>query len=557
MSTGDESVGFQKKVIKTNSSWWEGGSVYQIYPRSFKDSNDDGIGDLRGIISKLDYVKSLNVDALWICPFYQSPMVDFGYDVSDYRKIDPMFGDIEVFKELLTKAHQRDLKVIVDLVLSHTSEEHEWFKESVESPDSKYGDYYVWYEGDKVPNNWLSVFGGPAWTYHEKRKAYYLHNFLTQQPDLNLHNPLVQEELINVAKYWLDFGVDGFRLDACNMYFHNTSLKNNPVIEAKGGAPKNLVQDELNPYFSQVHQYDKSQPDNIEFLSRLRAEVDKYENKYLIGEIFCENIENTTTCYTKDGKPLHSAYNFSLLVNEKSPELFSRNISKFYKISPQTSWSLSNHDVTRVVSRWKDRNSVDFRAKAYNALLAGLPGTIILYQGEELGLEEAILPKECYQDPFGSNIDSPYLGRDGCRTPIPWESSDSLGGFSNASPWLPIISEHLKKSVKTQISNNNSVLCYTQKLLKFRSQNSIICDANIEFVKDDLNVIHYIRKSTSSSLHFCFNFGQENYLYKFSGDISKCNVVEDLSFNYLSDSKDLENSFSLKPSGIIVLETFF
>lgn len=491
--------------------WWEGAALYQIYPRSFFDTTGSGVGDLKGICSKLDYIKSLNVSGIWISPFYKSPMVDFGYDVSDYKNVDPLFGNIDDLKKLLVEAHNKNLKVIVDLVLSHTSQEHEWFINSVENPDGPYGDYYVWKETDnpnELPNNWLSVFGGPAWTYHPKRKAFYFHNFLKEQPDLNLHNPKVVEELLDVAKFWLDLGVDGFRLDACNCYYHDQSLKDNP----KGPSSDVKVQDEENPYFSMVHLYDKSQPENIKFLSQLREVTDSYKTSHgkdilLLGEIFCDREEETTRSYTSEGKPLQSAYNFSLLTNERVSGMVRDAVMTYYSISSMTAWSFSNHDVVRVVSRWGDGLTLENRAKAYNTLLSGLPGICIFYQGEELGLTETVLSKEFQFDPFGSNIDSPYPGRDGCRTPLPWSQEENNFGFTTGKPWLPLAPDHKNLAVNSQEMDKNSVLNATRRLLEFRKSNPLLKSAGLHFWEDDGNAIVYARPGEKETFVFMANFG--------------------------------------------------
>lgn len=529
--------------------WSFGSSIYQIYPRSFMDTNGDGIGDLAGITAKLEYIKSLNFDAIWICPFFESPMVDFGYDVSDYRKIDPVFGGFTQFKALITKAHELNLKIIIDQVLSHTSDQHEWFKKSIAEPEGPYGDYYVWVEKDEVPNNWLAVFGGSTWTYHEQRKAYYLHNFLIEQPDLNLHNPKVQEELLDVAKFWLDLGVDGFRLDACNMYFHNQSLQDNPML---GGEVENKVQDEKNPYFSQSHIYDKSQPENIAFLSKLRELVDSYDNKFLMGEIFCERQEETTKAYSQNGYPLHSAYNFSLLVNERPAHLLEENILKYYQISEGTTWSFSNHDVTRVVSRWKNTHSNEINAKVNNLILAGLPGYIILYQGEELGLTEAKLGEKFQLDPFGSNIESEYPGRDGCRTPIPWQAGQKNNGFSDGGPWLPIPEEHNQLAADIQDQNPNSVLNYTRELLRLRKSHQSIHSGDLQFLKDSDEVLIYKRASGVNSLYFLCNLSSEQYSFSVENTVQ---ALEKLSQNIQIQKSQDQTLITILPGGYGVLES--
>ncbi len=488
---------------KKAPTWWQGGSLYQVYPRSFADSNQDGVGDINGIISRLNYIAELGVSGLWLGPIFKSPMVDFGYDVSDYRKIDPTFGSCEDFQNLLKECQEKNLKVILDLVMSHTSEEHPWFIDSEANPMGPYGDWYVWADGKdgEPPNNWLSVFGGSAWSWSEKRGQYYLHNFLRQQPDLNFHNEKVQQEMLDIAKFWLDQGVDGFRLDACNCYFHNPSLQSNPMTYDH----HSHVQDENNPYFQQAHLYDKSQPENREFLVQLRALTEQYPNRFLVGEIFCDREEETTQDYAQNAFPLHSTYNFSLLQNTREDNLFRHTVTKYFGISESTSWCLSNHDVMRVVSRWPDALPYSDRAKSYLTLLSGLPGLSILYQGEELGLSETFLTEENRLDPFGSNIDSPYPGRDGCRTPLPW-TKEEFAGFSTTEPWLPIPKEHFKNCVASQIKRPTSVINQARGLFDFRKDNPVVARGNIFFWRDDKEMIAFTRTLDHETLLYFASF---------------------------------------------------
>jgi len=527
--------------------WWQGCSIYQIYPRSYKDTTGDGVGDLQGIIEKLDYIKSLGVDAIWVCPFYESPMVDFGYDVSDYRKVDPVFGTNQHLKELVSKAHKLGLKVIVDLVMSHTSEKHRWFEESVRDPNGPYGDYYVWVEGKEgtLPNNWLSVFGGPAWSWSPERGAYYFHNFLKQQPDLNLYNEKVKEELFEIVKFWIGFGVDGFRLDACNCYFHDTSLLDNPVSPKQNSK----VQDEANPYFQLVHIYDKSQPANVEFLKELRSLVDNYDDKFLIGEIFCDREEETTRLYSANSEPLHSAYNFSLLQNDREVDTIRNAVTKYHTISKSTAWSLSNHDVERVVSRWHDSLSLQNRAKGYLTILAGMPGIIIVYQGEELGLPEAILRGKESLDPFGNNIDSPYPGRDGCRTPMPW--TEDLKGFTDGEPWLPVPQEHMDNCVSLQESDESSSLNHFKALMKFRNDTEVFKEGSIQFWQDDLELIAFSRFTEKEAFLVLSSFTNRKLEMK---NVHAESIVAEVSFGIHLDNENGEERIALEAGAFGVIK---
>ncbi|MBM3617063.1 MAG: alpha-glucosidase, partial [Alphaproteobacteria bacterium] len=309
-----------KKDVKKNSEWWRGGIIYQIYPRSFYDSNNDGIGDLNGITQKLPYIKSLGVDAIWISPFFKSPMKDFGYDVSDYRDIDPIFGTLEDFDNLVKEAAKLKLQVMIDLVISHTSSEHPWFIESASSRVNAKADWFVWADpkpDGTPPNNWLSIFGGSAWEWNATRRQYYLHNFLRSQPDLNFHNKEVRQQMLDVARFWLERGVHGFRLDTVNFYFHDAKLRSNPPVKEKKhvfDAP------DSNPYVMQEHIYDKSRPENLIFLEDLRKLMDEYPHTATVGEIGDEGNVKLMADYTKKGKRLHMAYSFAFLSSLFSPE---------------------------------------------------------------------------------------------------------------------------------------------------------------------------------------------------------------------------------------------
>ncbi|PIV74623.1 MAG: alpha-glucosidase, partial [Rhodobacteraceae bacterium CG17_big_fil_post_rev_8_21_14_2_50_65_11] len=304
-----------KQVTVPDQDWWRGAVIYQIYPRSFQDSNGDGIGDLSGIIHRLDHVARLGVDAVWISPFFRSPMLDFGYDVSDYRDVDPMFGSLGDFDALIARAHELELKVLIDLVLSHTSDQHAWFQESRQSRENARADWYVWADAKPdgtPPNNWLSIFGGSAWEWDGERMQYYLHNFLTQQPDLNLHNPDVQDGLLDVVRFWLERGVDGFRLDTINFYFHDKDLRDNPALPPE--ARNATIAPEVNPYNWQDHIHDKNQPENLDFLKRFRAVLDEFPAVTAVGEVGDAQYGlEIQAQYTYGGDKVHMCYSFEFL----------------------------------------------------------------------------------------------------------------------------------------------------------------------------------------------------------------------------------------------------
>jgi alpha-glucosidase len=490
-----------------DNDWWRGGVIYQIYPRSFQDSNGDGIGDLSGIIHRLPYVASLGVDAIWISPFFRSPMLDFGYDVSDYRDVDPMFGTLGDFDALIERAHDLGIKVMIDLVLSHTSAEHRWFKESRSSRENPKHDWYVWADpkpDGSPPNNWLSIFGGSAWQWDGERMQYYLHNFLTSQPDLNFHNPEVQEELLDITRYWLDRGVDGFRLDTVNFYFHDKALRDNPPLpEADRNdntAPK------VNPYNFQDHLYDKTQPENIAFLKRFRALLEQYPGKSAVGEVGeSQRGMEVQADYTRGDDMLHMCYDFAFLASTFPTghhvasilEKFNRTVSDGWAC-----WAYSNHDVVRHATRW---NLNGHQLKLYAALLMSLKGSVCLYQGEELGLTEAYVPYEDLQDPYGKEFWPKFKGRDGARTPFPWNDDTSNGGFSDAKPWLPVAVEHLQSAVRHQQDEPDSMLNFYRGMLAFRKAHPVLLKGDIEVLAADDLQITFMRRLDGQEMFCMFN----------------------------------------------------
>lgn len=477
-------------------------TIYQVNLRSFKDTNSDGIGDFVGLISNFSYIAELGVDAIWLSPFFQSPMIDFGYDVSDYLSVNPDYGSLEDLRALIDIAHESQIKVICDLPLSHTSDQHPWFVESSSSTINSKSDWYVWTDGPDLPNNWLSAFGGSAWQWSETRQQFFLHNFLKEQPDLNYHNKDVQNAVLDLFRFWLDFGVDGFRLDACNCYFHNKSLLSNPESDQRAGD----VQDPTNPYFHQIHLHDKSQPENLDFLKRVRGLIDEYRDRFLIGEIFCDFEEETTRLYSENSYPLHSTYNFSLLKNHREPGLLRNSLLTYQSVNANSAWCLSNHDVKRVVTRWEYPIEQTDRAKAYQSLLLGLPGSVIVYQGEELGLTESLIPSSDRLDPFGALIESEYPGRDGCRTPFPWESDANNLGFSLAKPWLPTDAGHAPLAVNLQQRTETSSLHHFRQLTKIRRESQCLQSGDTSFWFDDDNLLVYSRSIDGESLLVVVSF---------------------------------------------------
>jgi alpha-glucosidase len=495
-----------KKTEIPQRQWWQGSIIYQIYPRSFQDSNADGIGDLRGIIQRLDYIASLAVDAIWISPFFKSPRADFGYDIADYREVDPLFGSLADFDELLHRAHGLGLKVMIDQVLSHTSIEHPWFQASRQSRDNPYADWYVWADprdDGGPPNNWLSIFGGIAWTWEPRRSQYYLHNFLAKQPDLNFHEPAVRRASLDNVRFWLKRGVDGLRLDAINFCFHDALLRDNPPKPAAKRAGRGFKSD--NPYAYQYHYYNNTRPENLAFLGELRALLDEFPGTVALGEISSEDSIATMAEYTQPGR-LHMAYSFELLGPKGTAKVFSDTIQRQFQAAPQSwpCWAISNHDVERVFSRWGTAESPRHFSTQLTALLCALRGSVSLYQGEELGLPEAEVPFESMRDPYGIAFWPNFKGRDGCRTPLAWDDAPH-GDFSSAAPWLPISPAHLALSVATQERDPHSTLQALRRAVVWRNQFEVLRAGEIDAVRAIGEVLVFHRRLNTAHVIAIFN----------------------------------------------------
>ena len=487
--------------------WWRGAVIYQIYPRSFQDSNGDGIGDLAGIIHRLPHVARLGVDAIWISPFFRSPMLDFGYDVSDYRDVDPMFGTLGDFDALISRAHELGLKVLIDLVLSHTSDKHPWFQESRSSRDNAKADWYVWADAKpdgSPPNNWLSIFGGPAWEWDGERMQYYLHNFLKEQPDLNLHEPQVQQELLDVARFWLERGVDGFRLDTINFYFHDPELRDNPALEPE--ARNATIAPSVNPYNWQDHLYDKNRPENLEFLRRFRGVLDEFPAATAVGEVGdAQRGMEIQAQYTSGGDKVHMCYSFEFLSpTEPSGARIAQVLTDYEEGIGDgwACWAFSNHDVVRHASRW---NLGEEARRLYAALLLSLRGSVCLYQGEELGLTEAYVAFEELQDPYGIRFWPKFKGRDGCRTPIPWVQDNANGGFTDGKPWLPVAMEHLHRAALNQARDEESTLAFYRKMVAFRKAHPMLTKGAARIVDARDDYFAMIREHGSAAMFCAFN----------------------------------------------------
>ncbi|MES2934895.1 MAG: alpha-glucosidase family protein [Pseudomonadota bacterium] len=516
-----------------NDGWWRGGVIYQIYPRSYQDSNGDGIGDLPGITDRLPYVASLGVDAIWLSPIFKSPMKDFGYDVSDYCDIDPMFGTLADFKILLERAHQLGLKVMIDQVLSHSSDQHPWFVESRSGKTNPKADWYVWANAKQdgnPPNNWLSIFGGSAWQWDTRRKQYYLHNFLASQPDLNFHNAEVQEALLATVKFWLDLGVDGYRLDTANFYFHDAQLRDNPPR----GEPdaEDPAVSSLNPYGWQWHHHDKSQPENLHFLRRLRAMLDQYPNTTMVGEIGDDDGLARVAEYTSGGDKLHMAYCFDLLGEAHGAQYLHAVLEKFSRVvgSGWPCWALSNHDVLRLATRWGGANPALGLLKLAAAFQLSLRGTPCIYQGDELGLPEAAIAFEDLQDPFGINMWPDFKGRDGCRTPMAWQAEAADLGFDSSGKrleksWLPVAESHRNLAVDRQQNSPDSLLHTYRDLLHWRRGQPALIHGAMTLLPVDPQVLAYVRDHDGERVLCAFNFSVQSAAYILPGPISLVEVL--------------------------------
>ncbi|MEW9616601.1 alpha-glucosidase [Shinella sp. S4-D37] len=498
-------------LLVPDKDWWRGAVIYQIYPRSYQDTNGDGIGDLRGITERLAHVASLGVDAIWISPFFTSPMKDFGYDVSDYQDVDPIFGVLADFDALIAEAHRLNIRVMIDLVLSHTSDKHPWFIESRSRRTNPRADWYVWADSKPdgtPPNNWLSIFGGSAWQWDPTRLQYYMHNFLTSQPDLNLHNPDVQDALLSVARFWLERGVDGFRLDTINFYFHDKELRDNPSLAPERRNAQTAPA--VNPYNYQEHLYDKNQPENLEFLKRFRALMEEFPAIAAVGEVGdSQRGLEIAGEYTSGGDKMHMCYAFEFLAPDPlTPAFVAETQHALEKAAPEgwVCWAFSNHDVMRHISRWGGAvTDHEAHAKLLASLLMSLRGSVCIYQGEELALPEAELAYEDLQDPYGIQFWPDFKGRDGCRTPMVWDSGQPSGGFSDGKPWLPVSPAHLERAVDVQEDDVASVLAHYRRFLAFRKQHTALVKGEIAFQSAEGAILSFVRTNGNEKVFCAFN----------------------------------------------------
>lgn len=466
--------------------WWHKEIFYQIYPRSFQDSNGDGIGDLPGIIQRLDHLKWLGVGAVWISPIYPSPMADFGYDISDYTGIHPMFGTMDDFDQLVSEIHNRGMKLILDLVPNHTSDQHPWFLESKSSRDNPKRDWYIWKDpkpNGECPNNWLSVFGGKAWEWDKKTEQYYYHAFLKEQPDLNWRNPEVQEAMFNVMRFWLDKGVDGFRVDVMWHMVKDDQFRDNP--------PNTEYQQHMSTYEQLMPVYSTDQPEVHKIIRKMRKILDSYEERMMIGEIYLP-ISKLMRYYGTDNKGANLPFNFQLLTRPWDAPQIASAIDEYEGALPVKGWPnwvLGNHDQPRIASRI----GLD-QAKVAAVMLLTLRGTPTIYYGEEIGMRDVAVPFDMIQDPQGLNMPGKNLSRDPSRSPMQW-SNDRNAGFSYNSPWLPVEKNYPRVNVQTQKYEPHSMLSLYRRLIRLRQSEPSLIYGRYKPVHSDRQMLTYSRKA--------------------------------------------------------------
>ena len=494
----------------TTRPWWQGAVIYQIYVRSFCDSNGDGVGDFAGLISKLDYLAALGIDAIWLSPIHPSPDRDWGYDVSDYEGVHPQYGTQADFDRLLSEAHARGLKVITDEVMAHTSDEHPWFRESLKGGDK--ADWFVWAppkEDGTVPNNWLSAFAGEAWAYHPARRQYYHHKFLRQQPKLNWRQPEARKAALAVLTQWLKRGVDGFRLDVANAYLHDAALTDNPPVPMAERGPAEWA----HAPNLQYHYYDSNLEEEIDVLDEIRRTVDCFPNRFVMGE-FSEEPERCGAFAAPD-KGLHSGYSFPLLhAHVLGPEFLKTHFAMLARHEGHwPSVAFCNHDVMRTLTRFGGKNAPQALAQLMLAVLASLKGTVLLYQGEELGLPEADLRRDQLKDPVGDLYYPLHKGRDGCRTPMPWDPDKHHLGFSTGTPWLPMAPEHRALAVSRQEEEAHSTLKFTRAFLAMRKKHPALIWGEIAFQDAPAPLLVFERRLDSERVLCVFNMSAGKTAY--------------------------------------------
>ncbi|WBL78761.1 DUF3459 domain-containing protein [Bradyrhizobium xenonodulans] len=487
-------------MAQSDENWWREGIFYQVYPRSFQDSDGDGVGDLAGILRRLPYIKSLGVDAVWLSPIFPSPMADFGYDISDYTGIEPLFGTMEDFDALLAAAHDNGLKLILDLVPNHTSDQHPWFVESRSSRDNPKRDWYVWRDpapDGGVPNNWLSEFGGSAWAFDETTGQYYYHAFLAQQPDLNWRNPEVRAAIYDVMRFWLERGVDGFRVDVIWHLIKDAEFRDNPPNPhyVEGRPPNEKI----------LTQYSTDQDEVHDVIAEMRRVTDAYSARVLIGEIYLP-LHRLMAYYGNDLTGAQMPFNFALLSTFWSARSIEKIIEDYEKALPRGAWPnwvLGNHDRPRVASRVGPE-----QARVAAMLLLTLRGTPTLYYGDEIGMHQLAIAPEDVRDPFEKNVPGIGVGRDGCRTPMQWDFSQ-FGGFSEVRPWLPLPEDHIHENVVNLEADTRSILSLYKRLIALRKSSPPLASGDYHPIAAQGDLLIYRREAAGRSMIVVLNLGPE------------------------------------------------
>jgi alpha-glucosidase len=540
-----------KPVDAEGHQWWQHAVFYEIYPRSFADGNNDGIGDIPGIASKLDYLHWLGVDAIWIAPMFPSPQVDWGYDVSDFHNVNPVYGTLNDMDELLREGKQHDIKVLLDFVMTYTSDQNKWFQESKSSRDDPKRDWYIWHDGkgDQAPNNWTSNFGGPAWKYDFATSQWYYHYFYPPQPNLNWRNPEVEKNMFDVTRWWYKRGVAGFRLDAVDVMFVNSKFPDNPVVGTEQNAFGDPVEREI---------YDKNQPELHGVLQRLRKVADEY-NGVLIGETWTNDIAQLHAYYGENNNEVNMPMDFMFtMVNKLSPVEFRKQIAWVDGSGGWPVYVLSNHDIRRVYDRYGDGQHNDQIAKLMATLYLTLRGPAVMYYGEEIGMENND-PKrpEDVKDSMGKQGWPVNKGRDGERTPMQW-NAEANAGFSAATPWLPVDDRYKTYNVESEKHDPKSILNYYQQLLAMRHTNRALLDGKyIALNGDDTNVLSYARSYKDQKVLIILNMSGSTQKVKL--DLSRKGIraksAKTLLSSFNSPAEVNLNSISIEPFGAWIGET--
>lgn len=521
-------------------AWWQRGVIYQVYPRSFQDTDGDGVGDLKGIKERLSYLSWLGVDAIWISPIYPSPMADFGYDVSNYCDIDPLFGSLHEFDQLIAAAHKEGLRVILDFVPNHTSDHHPWFIESRLSKSNSKRDWYIWRTGKpdgSPPNNWLSQFGGPAWTFDPATRQFYLHSFLREQPDLNWRNPAVRTAMFDVLRFWLRRGVDGFRVDVIWLLIKDTKLRDNPPN------PDYRPTDPASTRF--LSRYNANQPETHEVVFEMRSLLEQHDERVLIGEIYLP-IEQLVAYYGKDLRGAHLPFNFQLIQTAWTAAAIAQLVSEYEGALPPggwPNWVLGNHDRPRIATRVGAA-----QAPIAAMLLLTLRGTPTMYYGDELGIGPVTIPPEAVQDPWERNEPGLGLGRDPSRTPFQWDPTKNAG-FTDGQPWLPLSSSYKSNNVATLRNDPTSLLNLYRHLLSIRRRHVALSSGAFRLIGVQGNAIVYERTAERERIVICLNLRETEQRIS-AQEFAGATILASTH----GDRAGLDSDFTLRPDeGLVAL----